>query len=89
MTIVETAAEPNIEERIEGVPEAESEVREEEANMYGDDNERWKDYNAPFKEFARAYVNLKSVSRRLGAVDENHGTVRPPFKPIDTLSWRL
>lgn len=63
---------------------------EEETDSAGDPSaEFWKDYNAPFKEFARGYVNLKSMNGRLGSVDQRDGTVWPPFKRIDTLNWRL
>ncbi|KAI9703454.1 MAG: hypothetical protein M1820_005927 [Bogoriella megaspora] len=52
-------------------------------------NEMWKDRNAPFKEFARAYVNLKVFKGRYGTVDERTGIVKPADKRIDTLGWRL
>jgi hypothetical protein len=49
----------------------------------------WRDFNAPFKEFSRAYANLRSVEGRFGTVDERSGVVIPVARQIDTLGWRL
>ena len=64
-------------------------VKKEEVEMDGDASEIWKDYNAPFKEYARAYAELKSVRGRLGTINDEDGIVQPLRKRIDTLSWRL
>ena len=52
-------------------------------------SEFWKDRNTPFKEYARAYASLKSVDGRLGTISEKDGIVRPNFKRIDSMRWRL
>ncbi|KAI9689086.1 MAG: hypothetical protein M1822_000823 [Bathelium mastoideum] len=62
---------------------------EEELDTNGEDCEMWKDRNAPFKEYARAYAGLKSLNGRFGIIGANDGIVRPHPKRIDTLSWRL
>ena len=49
----------------------------------------WKDYNTPFKEFARAYVNLKSLQGQDGTVDQDTGGIIPVQRQMDILEWEL
>ncbi|KAL9095856.1 MAG: hypothetical protein Q9165_001853 [Trypethelium subeluteriae] len=71
--------------------ETSSEIHAEDGviEVDGGGDEFTKDYNTPFKEYARAYVSLKSIDGRLGTIHGSTGIVQPPLKRIDTLSWRL
>ncbi|KAI9715261.1 MAG: hypothetical protein M1812_006072 [Candelaria pacifica] len=48
----------------------------------------WKDKHTDFKDFARAYVRLKSVDGALGTVDEEN-VVRAKPRRFEVLNWSL